>query len=42
MASAGLQAVGDHRLFGLVPLRSISNLSNEVGRMNPRLFGKAN
>jgi hypothetical protein len=33
MASAGLKAVGDHRLFGMFPLRHIFRLSDQVGRM---------
>src|SRR5215831_15702131 len=33
MASAGLKAVGDYRLGGLVPLRSIYDLSDRIGRM---------
>ena len=33
MASAGLKAVGDYRLGGLVPLRSIYNLSDRIGKM---------
>ena len=41
IASAGLEAVGAHRLFGLVPLRSIFNASTRIGRMNNRLFGNA-
>jgi organic radical activating enzyme len=32
IASAGLNAVGDHRLFGLVPVRSIFNISNQIGK----------
>jgi organic radical activating enzyme len=30
-ASAGLNAVGDHRLFGLVPIRSIFKISDRIG-----------
>ena len=41
IASAGLQAVGAHRLFGLVPLRSIFAVSTQIGRINHRLFGAA-
>ena len=33
MASAGLNAVAEHRLVGLLPLRSIFNVSNQIGRM---------
>jgi sulfatase maturation enzyme AslB (radical SAM superfamily) len=38
IASAGLAAVGNYRLFGLVPLRSIFTASSQIGRMNSRLF----
>jgi MoaA/NifB/PqqE/SkfB family radical SAM enzyme len=31
MASAGLKAVGDHRLFGFIPLRSLFNASSSIG-----------
>jgi MoaA/NifB/PqqE/SkfB family radical SAM enzyme len=31
MASAGLSAVGEYRLFGVMPLRKIYNLSDRVG-----------
>lgn len=31
IASAGLNAVGDHRLFGLASLRSIYKVSNQIG-----------
>ena len=41
IASAGLQAVADHRLFGLVTLRSIFTASSQIGRVNNRLFGSA-
>lgn len=33
MASAGLNAVGDHRLLGVLPLRNIFKLSDQVGKM---------
>jgi sulfatase maturation enzyme AslB (radical SAM superfamily) len=39
MASAGLKAVGDYRLFKLVPLRSIFKVSSQVGRTVNRVFG---
>jgi sulfatase maturation enzyme AslB (radical SAM superfamily) len=39
--SAGLKAVGDHRLFGIVSLRSIFKVSNKIGRMNTRGFRNA-
>ncbi|HKY03528.1 MAG TPA: radical SAM protein [Blastocatellia bacterium] len=40
-ASAGLNAVGDHRLLGLVPLRSIFEASSQIGKVNSRLFRNA-
>src|SRR5262249_54622642 len=33
LASAGLKAVGDYRLLGVLPLRHIFRLSNQVGKM---------
>ncbi|MBA3442518.1 MAG: radical SAM protein [Pyrinomonadaceae bacterium] len=33
IASAGLYAVGEHHLLGLVPLRSIYNASDRIGKM---------
>ena len=41
MASAGLAAVGDHRLFSLVSLRSIFNASAQVGKASNRIFRKS-
>jgi sulfatase maturation enzyme AslB (radical SAM superfamily) len=41
IASAGLQAVADYRLFGLIPLRPIFTASSQIGRVNNRLFGHA-
>lgn len=38
IASAGLAAVGDYRLFGFVPLRSIYNLSDRVGKSVGKIF----
>lgn len=32
IASAGLKAVGDYRLFGVVPLRSLYNASDRIGK----------
>ena len=32
MASAGLKAVGEYRLLGLVPLKSVYNASDRLGR----------
>jgi organic radical activating enzyme len=41
MASAGLKAVGDYRLAGLVPVRSIYRLSDRIGkRMNAARTGR--
>lgn len=39
MASAGLSAVGNYRLFGFLPLRSIYKLSDKVGKTVDRVFG---
>jgi MoaA/NifB/PqqE/SkfB family radical SAM enzyme len=36
MASAGIKAVGDFRLFGFVPLRSIFNVSSSIGNIAAR------
>jgi len=33
-ASAGLNAVGDHRLFGFIPVRSIFTVSDQIGRLS--------
>ncbi|MDX2033614.1 MAG: radical SAM protein [Blastocatellia bacterium] len=40
MASAGLSAVGDYRLGGLVPLRGIFKISDQIGRATRRLSGR--
>lgn len=32
IASAGLAAVGDYRLFGMLPVRSIYNVSDKIGK----------
>lgn len=40
MASAGLKAVGDHKLLGFVPLRSLFNVSDRIGRGASKLLGK--
>ena len=37
MASAGLKAVGDYRLFGILPLRHIFRLSDQVGKMASKI-----
>jgi MoaA/NifB/PqqE/SkfB family radical SAM enzyme len=41
MASAGLQALGEYRVFGILPIRSIMNASSRVGQFNLRHFGGA-
>jgi MoaA/NifB/PqqE/SkfB family radical SAM enzyme len=41
MASAGLSAVGNYRLFGLLPLRSIYNTSDRIGQTIARTFGSS-
>jgi sulfatase maturation enzyme AslB (radical SAM superfamily) len=38
MASAGLTAVGNHQLFGILPLRSIFSVSHRIGKMNKQVF----
>ena len=38
IASAGLKAVGDHRLLGFVPLKSLYNASDAVGKAANRFF----
>lgn len=42
MASAGLKAVGDHQLLGVVPLRLLFNASDRIGKTTARLTGRAN
>jgi hypothetical protein len=39
IASAGLKAVGDFRLFGFVPLRSIFNVSSSIGSIAAKKNG---
>lgn len=39
IASAGLKAVGDHRLFGLFPLRSIFKVSDQIGKTTAKMMG---
>ena len=41
IASAGLTAVGDHRLFGLLPLKSIFKASDRIGRTTARMLSNA-
>jgi sulfatase maturation enzyme AslB (radical SAM superfamily) len=40
MASAGLKAVGDHRLLGLFPVRPIYEASDAIGKRTARLRGR--
>lgn len=40
MASAGLSAVGDYRLGGMVPLRKIFKISDQIGKTSRRLSGR--
>jgi MoaA/NifB/PqqE/SkfB family radical SAM enzyme len=38
-ASAGLTAVGDYRLFGVLPVKSIFFMSDNIGKQSKRIFG---
>ncbi|MGE0127017.1 MAG: radical SAM protein [Blastocatellales bacterium] len=38
MASAGLKAVGDHRLLGFIPLKTIFALSDQIGKKASGMF----
>jgi sulfatase maturation enzyme AslB (radical SAM superfamily) len=38
IASAGLAAVGEHRLFGVLPLRSIFKASDQIGKTTARML----
>jgi sulfatase maturation enzyme AslB (radical SAM superfamily) len=40
MASAGLKAVGDHRVLGLLPVRAIYEASDAIGKRTARLLGR--
>lgn len=40
MASAGLKAVGDHRIFGLVPVRTLYEVSDAIGKTTARVLGR--
>lgn len=43
MASAGLKAVGDHRLFNIIPLKHIYNFSSRIGQIGKnanKMLGK--
>jgi sulfatase maturation enzyme AslB (radical SAM superfamily) len=41
IASAGLQAVGDYRLLGFVPVRAIFTMSSRIGALNASVFSRA-
>lgn len=41
IASAGLNAVADYRLLGILPLRSLYNASDAIGKTTARWFGAA-
>ena len=41
VASAGLKAIGEYRLLGLLPVKSIFFASDSVGRTVGRMFGSA-
>lgn len=41
MASAGLKAVGDYKLMGFVPVGSIYNASERIGKTAAKLLGRA-
>jgi MoaA/NifB/PqqE/SkfB family radical SAM enzyme len=40
LASAGLKAVGDHRLFGVLPLYRLYNASDRVGKTVAQMFDR--
>jgi len=41
MASAGLKAIGEHRLFGVLPLRTLYEASDAIGQGTARMAGRA-
>lgn len=41
MASAGLQAIGEHRLFGLLPIRKLFTVSSRIGNVSASMFSRA-
>ena len=41
MASAGLQAIGDHRLLGVLPVRALFTMSSRIGALNATVFSRA-
>jgi hypothetical protein len=40
LASAGLNAIGDYRLLGMLPLRRIFKLSDQVGKTVSKISGR--
>jgi MoaA/NifB/PqqE/SkfB family radical SAM enzyme len=40
IASAGLKAIGEHRLFGVLPLRALYDVSDAIGRGTARVAGR--
>jgi len=42
IASAGLKSIGDHQLFGILPVKSIFFASDRIGQTVSRMFGPAN
>ena len=40
MASAGLKAVGDHRVLGVFPVRALYEASDAIGKRTARLIGR--
>jgi MoaA/NifB/PqqE/SkfB family radical SAM enzyme len=40
IASAGLQAIADHRLFGFVPVRALFTTSSRIGKLNASIFNR--
>ena len=41
IASAGLQAIGDYRLLGFLPLRSLFTMSSRIGELNASMLSRA-
>jgi organic radical activating enzyme len=41
IASAGLQAIGDHRLLGFLPVRALFTMSSRIGQLNASMFSRA-
>lgn len=40
MASAGLKAVGDHRVLGLIPVKTLYNASDAIGKRTAKMLGR--